>query len=167
MAKGSYLGGGKRAGPPGAKATPTGRSQVRKPERPVGRTPSKPSQITKDELKHFSFRHRSKEAFLDELDPWLRACFKNGFTRPNEIASLLNKSGKRTACGEPWTPHLVWGLQRFLFERREKRRASQAGPATPAAPVSKPAASSQGSKDLSAEDMARLLGVIGRSSSSR
>jgi hypothetical protein len=167
MAKGSYRGSGKPAGSAGAKATPTGRLGERKPERPVGRTPSKPSQITKDELKHFSFRHRSKEAFLDEFEPWLRACFKNGFTKPNQIAGLLNKVGKTTACGQPWTPHLVWGLQRFLFERREKKRASQTGPAAPTAPVSKPAGLSQGSKDLSAEDMARLLRAIGRSSPSR
>ncbi|MBB3871896.1 hypothetical protein [Brevundimonas mediterranea] len=167
MAKGSYLGGGKRARSPGSKTAPTGRLAERQPGRPAGRTPSKPSQITRDELKHFSFRNRSKEAFLDELDPWLRACFKNGFTRPNEIAGLLNKSGKKTACGQPWTPHLVWGLQRFLFERREKRRAAQSGEAAPTAPVLKPAASSQGSKDLNADDMARLLGAIGRTSPSR
>ncbi|GLK47122.1 hypothetical protein GCM10017620_00950 [Brevundimonas intermedia] len=159
MAKGSYPGGGKRARSPGSKAAPTGR--------PAARTPSKPSQITRDELKHFSFRGRSKEAFLDELDPWLRACFKNGFTRPNEIAGLLNKLRKTTACGQPWTPHLVWGLQRFLFERREKRRAAQSGEAAPAAPVLKPASSGQGSKDLNADDMARLLGAIGRTSPSR
>ncbi|MBA4331524.1 MAG: hypothetical protein U1C74_31285 [Phenylobacterium sp.] len=167
MAKGSYLGGGKRAGSPKAKATPTGRSRERTPERPVGRSQSKPSQITRDELKHFAFRDRSKEAFLDELDPLLRACFKSGFTRPNEVAGLLNKAGKKTACGQPWTPHLVWGLQRFLFERREKKRASQTAPAAPSAPVSKPATSSQRAKDLAAEDMARLLGAIDRTSPSR
>ena len=167
MAKGSYLGGGKRVGSPRAKAAPTLRSGERRPERTVGRTPSKPSQITRDELKHFAFRDRSKEAFLDELDPWLRACFKNGFTKPNQIAGLLNKVGKTTACGQLWTPHLVWGLQRFLFERREKKRASQTGPAATAAPVLKPAASGQGSRDLAADDMARLLRAIGRSSPSR
>jgi hypothetical protein len=167
LAKGSYPGGGKRASSPRSKAAATGRLAEQKPGRPAARTPSKPSQITRDELKHFAFRGLSKEAFLDELDPWLRACFKNGFTRPNEIAGLLNKLGKMTACGQPWTPHLVWGLQRFLFERREKKRASQTGPATSAAPVLKPVASGQGSKDLSAEDMARLLGAIGRTSRPR
>jgi hypothetical protein len=166
LAKGSYRDGGKPAGSTRAKATPAGRSRAQKPERPVGRTPSKPSQITRDELKHFAFRDRAKEAFLDELDPLLRACFKSGFTRPNEVAGLLNKSGKKTACGQPWTPHLVWGLQRFLFERREKRRASQTGPAA-AAPVLKPAVTSQRAKDLAAEDMARLLGAISRASPSR
>lgn len=164
MTKGSYPGGGKRARSPGSKTATTGRLAERKPGRPAARTPSKPSQITRDELKHFSFRGRSKEAFLDEFDPWLRACFKNGFTRPNEIAGLLNKLGKQTACGQPWTPHLVWCLQRFLFERREKRRTAQSGEA---APVLKPATSGQGSRDLSAEDMARLLGVIGRASRPR
>lgn len=133
----------------------------------MGRAQSKPSQITRDELKHFAFRDRSKEAFLDELDPLLRACFKSGFTRPNEVAGLLNKSGKRTACGQLWTPHLVWGLQRFLFERREKRRASQTASAAPTAPMLKPAVSSQRAKDLAAEDMARLLGAIGRAQPSR
>ncbi|MEN5361808.1 hypothetical protein [Brevundimonas intermedia] len=167
MGKGSYLGGGKQAGPSKAKATPTGRSRAQKPERPAGRTQSKPSQITRDELKHFAFRDRSKEAFLDELDPLLRACFKSGFTRPNEVAGLLNKAGKTTACGQPWTPHLVWGLQRFLFERREKKRTSQTAPAAPSAPVSKPAASSPRAKDSAAEDMARLLGAIGRASRPR
>ena len=167
MSKGSYLGGGKRAGPSKAKATPTGRARAQKPERRAGSPSSQPSQITRDELKHFAFRDRSKEAFLDELDPLLRACFKGGFTRPNEVAGLLNKSGKTTACGQPWTPHLVWGLQRFLFERREKKRASQTAPAAPTAPVSKPAAPSQRAKDLAAEDMARLLGVIARTSRPR
>lgn len=167
MGKGPYLSGGKRAGPSKAKATPTGRARPQKPERPAGRPQSKPSQITRDELKHFAFRDRSREAFLDELDPLLRACFKGGFTRPNEVAGLLNKAGKTTACGQPWTPHLVWGLQRFLFERREKKRASQTAPATPAAPVSKPALSSQRAKDSAAEDMARLLSVIGRASRPR
>ena len=165
MSKGSYLGGGKRAGPSKAKATPTGRAGAQKPERPAGRAQSKPSQITRDELKHFAFRDRSKEAFLDELDPLLRACFKGGFTRPNEVAGLLNKAGKSTACGQPWTPHLVWGLQRFLFERREKKRAAQAAP--PAATVSKPVVSSQRAKDLAAEDMTRLLAAIGRARPSR
>ena len=167
MSKGSYLGGGKRAGPSKAKATLTGRSRAQKPERRAGRPSSQPSQITRDELKHFAFRDRSREAFLDELDPWLRACFKNGFTKPNQIAGLLNKVGKMTACGQPWTPHLVWGLQRFLFERREKKRAAQTGPAAPTAPVLKPAALGQGSRDLAADDMARLLRAIGRSSPSR
>ena len=167
MAKGSYRGGGTPAGSTRAKATPTGRSRAQKPERPAGRPQSKPSQITRDELKHFAFRDRTKEAFLDELDPLLRACFKGGFTRPNEVAGLLNKAGKTTACGQPWTPHLVWGLQRFLFERREKKRASQTAPAAPSAPVSKPAASSQRAKDSAAEDMARLLGAIARASRPR
>lgn len=90
----------------------------------------------------------------------LRACFKSGFTRPNEVAGLLNKAGKSTACGRPWTPHLVWGLQRFLFEGREKKRAAQAAPAAPT--VSKPVVSSQRAKDLAAEDMTRLLVAIGR-----
>jgi hypothetical protein len=167
MTKGPYLGGGKRAGPSKAKAAPTGRSRAQKPERPAGRPSSQPSQITRDELNHFAFRDRSKEAFLDELDPLLRACFKGGFTRPNEVAGLLNKAGKTTACGQLWTPHLVWGLQRFLFERREKKRASQTASAAATAPVSKPAVSSQRAKDLAAEDMARLLGVIGRTSRPR
>ena len=167
MAKGPYLGGGKRAGPSKAKATPTGRSRAQKPERAAGRPQSKPSQITRDELKHFAFRDRSREAFLDELDPLLRACFKSGFTRPNEVAGLLNKAGKSTACGQPWTPHLVWGLQRFLFEQREKKRASQTAPAAPSAPVLKPAPSNQRAKDSAAEDMARLLGAIARASRPR
>jgi hypothetical protein len=167
LAKGPYRGGGKPAGSPRAKATPAGRSRAQKPERLVGRTSSKPSQITRDELKHFAFRDRSREAFLDELDPLLRACFKSGFTRPNEVAGLLNKAGKSTACGQPWTPHLVWGLQRFLFERREKKRASQTAPAAPSAPVSKPATSGQGAKESAAEDMARLLAVIARTSPPR
>lgn len=148
MAKGPYRGGRKPAGPTRTKAPSTGRPS------------SKPSQITRDELKHFAFRDRSKEAFLDELDPLLRACFKSGFTRPNEVAGLLNKAGKSTACGQPWTPHLVWDLQRFLFERREKKRAAQA--AAPVATVSKPVVSSQRAKDLAAEDMTRLLAAIGR-----
>lgn len=167
MGKGSYLGGGTLVGFPSAKAMPIGRFRERKRERPVGRTQFKPPQITKDELKHFSFRHRSREAFLDEFEPLLRSCFKNGFTKPNDVARLLNKAGKRTACGQPWTPHLVWFLQRFLFERREKRRASQTGLAAQPVPVLKPVASSQCSKDLTVEDMARLLGAIGRVSSSR
>lgn len=167
MAKGPYPGASKPTGSSRAKATPIGRSRTQKPGRPVGRTPSNPSQITRDELKHFAFRDRSRETFLDELDPLLRACFKSGFTRPNEVAGLLNKSGKSTACGQPWTPHLVWGLQRFLFERREKRRASQTASAAPTAPMLKPAVSSQRAKDLAAEDMARLLGAIGRAQPSR
>lgn len=166
MAKGPYPGASKPTGSSRAKATPTGRSRAQKPERPVGRAQSKPSQITRDELKHFAFRDRSRETFLDELDPLLRACFKSGFTRPNEVAGLLNKAGKSTACGQPWTPHLVWGLQRFLFERRERKRAAQTAPAA-TAPVSKPARSSQRTKDVAAEDMARLLGVIARASPSR
>lgn len=165
MGRGSYLGGGTRVGSPSAKAMPTGRFRERKPERHVGDTQSKASQITKGELKHFSFRHRSKEAFLDEFDPLLRICFKNGFTKPNDVARLLNKAGKTTACGQLWTPHLVWFLQRFLFERREKRRTSQA--VSPATPTLKAAAPSQRSKDTAAEDMARLLSAIGRVSPSR
>jgi len=110
LAKGPYRGGGKPAAPTRTKAPSTGRPS------------SKPSQITRDELKHFAFRDRSKEAFLDELDPLLRACFKGGFTRPNEVAGLLNKAGKSTACGQPWTPHLVWSLQRFSKGARRRER---------------------------------------------
>jgi len=155
LAKGPYRGGGKPAGATRAKPASAGRPSP------------KPSHITRDELKHFAFRDRSQEAFLDELDPLLRACFKSGFTRPNEVAGLLNKAGKSTACGQPWTPHLVWGLQRFLFERREKKRASQTALAAPSAPVSKPAVSTQRAKDSAAADMARLLGAMARASRPR
>lgn len=116
--------------------------------------------ISQQELAHFSFGAITRDILLDQLAPIVRAYADAGFGSPKEVARLLNKNGVRTACGEPWNPQLAWFLLGFLYQRRKKlaheRQAklrtmnvSKSPPADPTAPLTR-------------EELARRLGALGR-----
>lgn len=122
----------------------------------------KKTEISKEELDHFSFGNRTREVVLDELEPLLRGYAKNGLRKPRDVARLLNKAGVKTACGERWTPQLAWFLLGFLFERREKRRADATKAATKP-PIHRPSAPTpSGQAPLTNEELARRLSALGR-----
>ena len=126
----------------------------------------KKTKISRQELEHFSFGARTREAVLDELEPLLRGYAKNGFRLPKDVSRLLNKAGVKTARGEQWTPQLAWFLQGFMFERREKRRAAAAKSA-PKPPVQRPSPlTPSGQVPLTHEELARRLSALGRVSRS-
>lgn len=120
------------------------------------------TQISKEELAHFSFGERTRDAMLDELEPLLRTYARNGFKSPKDVARLLNKAGIKTACGKFWTPQLAWFLQGFLFEKRELRRATSGQPPMKV-PAKSPIPSTTAIRGpLTPDEMARRLSALGR-----
>jgi hypothetical protein len=85
----------------------------------------KQTKIAKQELCHFAFGAKNREALLDEVDPLVHSFAKAGFRSPKDVSRLLNKNGSTTACGKPWTPQLAWFLLHFLHERRQQRAKEQ------------------------------------------
>jgi hypothetical protein len=71
--------------------------------------------LTAAEQCHFSFGSVQEPHLLSELRPVIRIFARGGIRKPHDVARALNRAGKRTACGEHWTPRLVWFLLSKLF----------------------------------------------------
>ena len=129
---------------------------------PADREKFTKTQISTRELDHFSFGERTRGVTLDRLEPLLRGYAKNGIKTPKDVALLLNREGVKTACGELWTPQLVWFLQGFLFERRELRRAASAHRPLKTCVKRSTPPNPRDRLTLTVEDMAHRLSVLGR-----
>jgi hypothetical protein len=79
--------------------------------------------LTAAEHCHFSFGSVQEHHLLAELRPVVKAFARGGIRKPHDVARALNKAGKRTACGEHWTPRLVW----FLLSNTDPRILSDRG----------------------------------------
>jgi hypothetical protein len=82
--------------------------------------------LTEAEVKHFHFGSHDVASFVDKLEPTVRLYAKNGFRKPRDVSRLLNKEGKRTACGDAWTPRLAWFLLKLMFGSNAKPRSQPA-----------------------------------------
>ena len=82
--------------------------------------------LTEAEVKHFHFGSHDVASFVDKLEPTVRLYAKNGFRKPRDVSRLLNKEGKRTACGDAWTPRLAWFLLKLMFASNAKPRSQPA-----------------------------------------
>lgn len=71
--------------------------------------------LTAAEQCHFSFGSVQEHHLLAELRPVVRVFARGGIRKPHDVARALNRAGKRTACGEHWTPRLVWFLLSTMF----------------------------------------------------
>jgi hypothetical protein len=71
--------------------------------------------LTAAEYCHFSLGSIQEHRLLAELRPVVRVFARGGIRKPHEVARALNRAGKRTACGEQWTPRLVWFLLSKMF----------------------------------------------------
>jgi hypothetical protein len=78
--------------------------------------------LTDAEHCHFSFGFVQEYHLLTELRPVVRIFAKGGIRKPHDVARALNRAGKRTACGEPWTPRLVWFLLSKMFVSGSARK---------------------------------------------
>ena len=78
--------------------------------------------LTAAEHCHFSFGSVQEYHLLTELRPVVRIFAKGGIRKPHDVARALNRAGKRTACGEPWTPRLVWFLLSKMFVSGSARK---------------------------------------------
>jgi hypothetical protein len=89
----------------------------------------------------------------------------------------LNKENKRTACGETWTPRLVWFLLKLLFDSDTKPKHHLAKKTEIAEPPRKKrilrsltqqpenaslAASKFSKNRLTADEIAKRLSLLGR-----
>jgi hypothetical protein len=78
--------------------------------------------LTAAEHCHFSFGSVQEHDLLTGLRPVVRILAKGGIRKPRDVARALNRVGKRTACGEPWTPRLVWFLLSKMFVSDSARK---------------------------------------------
>jgi hypothetical protein len=117
------------------------------------------TKISEQELSHFSFGERTRDAFLGELEPIIHSYAKGGFQSPKDISRLLNKNGWKTACGDQWSPQLAWFLLGFLFDRRKAR--NKLSPAKPSVRSSS-GADPNSKAPLTREELVRRLSALGR-----
>lgn len=120
----------------------------------------KKTQISQQELAHFSFGAVTQDILFEQLEPVVRAYAVAGFRAPKEIARLLNKNGIKTACGEPWNAQLAWFLLSFLHERR-KQRAQERAARRRTMNISK-APAANANAPLTRDELARRLSALGR-----
>jgi hypothetical protein len=92
--------------------------------------------LTAAEHCHFSFGSVQEHHLLEELRPVVRAFARGGIRKPRDVARALNGAGKRTACGEHWTPRLVWFLLRKIFVPGSARKPLSRGSDRPDRPRS-------------------------------
>jgi hypothetical protein len=83
--------------------------------------------LTAAEHCHFSFGSIQEHQLLAELRPVVRTFTKGGIRKPHDVARALNRAGKRTACGEHWTPRLVWFLLSKMFASGSVRKPASRG----------------------------------------
>jgi hypothetical protein len=133
-------------------------------------------ELTEAEVKHFHFGRNDVATFVGHVEPTVRLYARNGFCKPADVSRLLNKENKRTACGEAWTPRLVWFLLKLLFESdvKPKPRVAQKSAAEPPKktrilrsltkqPKNASVAANESSDDfLTADDIASRLSSLGR-----
>jgi hypothetical protein len=72
-------------------------------------------EIKPHELKHFQTKARSVDQFCAILSPIVRALAREGKRKPHDVAFELNLKGRRTACGDKWTPRLTYILLSRVF----------------------------------------------------
>ncbi len=77
--------------------------------------------IRDDDLSYFGGLERFVE-LAHELRPTVLAFAKNGFKRPSQVTTLLNKQGIRTPSGDFWTRRLVWFLLGEIYKDSPKRK---------------------------------------------
>lgn len=130
-------------------------------------------ELTDAEVKHFHFGSNDVATFIDHLTTSVRLYARNGFRKPADVARLLNKENKRTACGEAWTPRLTWFLLKLMFDPGAKpkpRLAQKAVPETPRkgrilrslAKQPQNASSTANKSRLTADEIANRLSSLGR-----
>lgn len=134
--------------------------RIRTPLTAEDRKLFKKTEISQQELAHFSFGAVTQDILLEHLEPVVHDYAVAGFRAPKEIARLLNKNGVKTACGEPWNAQLAWFLLSFLHDRR-KRRAQDRATKRRTTKVSKAPAADLG-VPLTREELARRLSALGR-----
>jgi hypothetical protein len=77
---------------------------------------SKPqNKITPAEMKHFRSDAESVDQFCARLAPVVKTFAREGTRKPRDVAIRLNFGKHKTACGNRWTPHLVYLLLGFIF----------------------------------------------------
>lgn len=92
--------------------------------------------LTAAERCHFSFGSVEEHHLLAELRPVVRGFARGGIRKPRDVARALNGAGKRTACGEHWTPRLVWFLLSKIFVPGSARKPVSRGADRPDRPRS-------------------------------
>jgi hypothetical protein len=80
------------------------------------------SVLAKAEEAHFALGTSRHDAWLDSIEPTVRAFARNDFRKPIAVSRLLNKQRIGTAIGQPWTPRLAWFLLGFLFSDERQLR---------------------------------------------
>lgn len=73
------------------------------------------SEIKPHELRHFQSKRTSVEQFCATLSPIVKALAREGKRKPQDVAVGLNHKGRRTVCGDKWTPRLTYVLLSLVF----------------------------------------------------
>jgi hypothetical protein len=122
--------------------------------------------LTDAEHCHFSFGSVQEHHLLAELRPVVKAFARGGIRKPHDVARALNKAGKRTACGEHWTPRLVWFLLSKMFvpgaARKPGNRGANRPDRPPSARISNGSASATSSGERGGAAVARSHRAIDR-----
>jgi len=83
--------------------------------------------IRDDDLSYFGGRERFLE-LAKEMRPTVLAFARNGFKRPSQVTTLLNKQGIRTPSGDFWTRRLVWFLLGEIYKDSPKPKKPEIEP---------------------------------------